>query len=127
MKPRTELERQNEFLRALGALSHRSGELKMYLREIVHALADLIHTDWVAITLCRDGIERVMASNLADDPDDAPKAVHGEVTDTVARTGSVVVVEDVLSDPSRGTVPHGYRAYLGVPLRTARGEVLGTV
>jgi signal transduction histidine kinase len=121
------VDRQQSVLRALGSLSYRAGDLETYLREIADAVASLTRVHWVAITLCTDGWERVLASTLDPEPDPSAKAVHGEVTDFVARTGSVVVVEDIHRDASFGTMPAGYRAYLGVPLRTARGLVLGTV
>jgi signal transduction histidine kinase len=121
------VDRQQCMLRSLGSLSYQAGDLETYLREIAAAVASLTRVDWVAITLCSDGCERVLASTLDPNPDRSVKAVHGEVTDFVARTGSAVVVEDVHRDASFGTMPAGYRAYLGVPLRTARGLVLGTV
>lgn len=122
-----ELDRQQCELDVLGGLSYRAGNLGAYLREIANAVAALVRVDWVAITLCRSGHEQVLASTLSLSPAQTTKSVHGEVTETVVRTGSVVVVEDIERDGSHGTMPFGYRAYLGVPLCTSRGEVLGTV
>ncbi|HEY9623615.1 MAG TPA: ATP-binding protein [Crinalium sp.] len=121
-------QRQQRILEILSALSYRTGELKRYLNEIAQGVSELIALDWSTVTLCRDGSERVLAStiDLGEDGDQVYE-LHGTLTGTVCQTGCPLVVEDALVTTEYGEAPEGYRAYLGVPLRTPDGEVIGTI
>jgi PAS domain S-box-containing protein len=115
-------------LEVLSSLSYRTGELGRYLQEIAQGVSELIGLDWSTITLCRDGFERVMASTI--DLGEAAERVyslHGTLTGTVIATGASLVVEDTKNCTAYGAAPAGYQAYLGVPLRTPVGEVIGTI
>ncbi|WP_081980849.1 GAF domain-containing protein [Neosynechococcus sphagnicola] len=115
-------------LEVLSSLSYRAGELSRYLHEVAQGVSELIGLDWSAVTICRDGGERVLASTL--DLGEEGKQVyslHGTLTGTVFATGSPLVVEDVTTCSDYGQAPEGYRAYLGVPLRTPTGKVIGTI
>lgn len=115
-------------LEVLSSLSYRTGELSSYLLEIAQGVSELIGLDWSTITLCRDGCERVIASTI--DLGEAAERVyslHGTLTGTVIATGVSLVVEDTQTCTQYGEAPTGYQAYLGVPLRTPVGEVIGTI
>jgi signal transduction histidine kinase len=120
-------ERRKRTLVALGGLSYRAHDVRRFLREIVLTVAELLAVDWVALTFCQDGTERVLASSLDPAPDESLRAIHGTVTNTVFSTGRALRVEDAANATDHGELPPGYVAYLGVPLRTPHGEVLGTI
>ncbi len=42
-------------------------------------------------------------------------------------TGNYLVVENTMTCQDYGEAPQGYHAYLGVPLRTSEGKIIGTV
>lgn len=115
-------------LELLSALSYRTGELSQYLHEIACGVSDLIGLDWSVVTFCQDDSERVLASSI--DIGEAANQVyslHGNLTGTVFKRGCPLVVEDATICRDYGEAPEGYRAYLGVPLRTPDGRVIGTI
>ncbi len=119
---------EHRSLEVLSALSYRTGELTVYLQEVAQGLSQLIDLDWSAVTLCRNGEERVLASTV--DPGgtgDEVYALHGTLTGTVVERGTPLVVDDVAAEHTYGQGPDGYQAYLGVPLRTPAGQVIGTI
>ena len=115
-------------LAILSSLSYRTGELGSYLREVAQGVSELIGLDWSVVTYCQDDQERILAStiDLGDAANEA-YSLHGSLTGTVVKTGSALVVEDALTCTDYGEAPDGYQAYLGVPLRTSSGEVIGTI
>ena len=117
----------HRILEVLSALSYQAGELKSYLRDIACGVSQLLNLDWSVVTLCQNGQERVMASSLDIGAGDHIYSLHGLLTDTVVKTGQTLAVEDAQSHPEYGKAPEGYTSYLGVPLRTPQGEVLGTI
>lgn len=114
-------------LETLSFLSYRSGELKSYLHEITCGLSRLLHLDWSTVTLCQDGLERVMASSLEFDGMDQLYSLHGTLTNMVVQTGRTLAVADASITKEFGQPPNGYLCYLGVPLRTVQGQVIGTI
>ncbi|MEI2581729.1 ATP-binding protein [Scytonema sp. PRP1] len=114
-------------LETLSFLSYRSGEIKSYLYEITCGLSRLLRLDWSAVTLCQNGFERVMASSLEFDGMDQVYSLHGTLTNTVVETGRTLAVTDASITTQYGTPPDGYLSYLGVPLRTFQGQVIGTI
>lgn len=118
---------EERILEVLSLLSYRAGELDNYLRDIACGVSHLLELDWTVVTLCRNEQERVMASSLNLSEGDRVYSLHGTLTDTVVRTGQTLTVEDAKTHPEYGKPPEGYCSYLGVPLRTAQGEILGTL
>jgi PAS domain S-box-containing protein len=115
-------------LEILSSLSYRTGELSPYLQEIAQGVSELIGLDWSMVTLCQEGHERILASNLdLGAEEEQASSLHGTMTGTVVATGCSLVVEDTFTSTEYGEVPDGYRAYLGVPLRMPTGEVMGTI
>lgn len=120
------LERE-QILEILSALSYRSEDLDAYLHEITVGISYVLQLDWSVVTLAQGNFERVMASNILFDGMDQLIPLHGSLTNTVVTTGQTLAVEDVRHTPDYGKPPEGYLCYLGVPLRTAQGETIGTV
>lgn len=115
-------------LEVLSALSYRTGELGTYLQEVAQGVSQLIGLDWSAVTLCRDGQERVLASSIdLGEAGNQVYALHGTLTGSVVALGTPLVVENVTTCQEYGAAPEGYNAYLGVPLRTPTGGVIGTI
>lgn len=114
-------------LETLSFLSYRFGEIKSYLHEITCGLSRLLRLDWSTVTLCQDGFERVMASSLEFDGMNQVYSLHGTLTNTVVQTGRTLAVADASITTQYGEPPDGYLSYLGVPLRTFQGQVIGTI
>lgn len=91
-------------------------------------MSDLIELDWSVVTFCQHGSERILAStvDLGEDINQVYD-LHGTLTGTVVATGVPLIVEDAATCTQYGQAPDGYRSYLGVPLRTPIGEVIGTI
>jgi signal transduction histidine kinase len=115
-------------LELLSSLSYRNGALEEYLQAIAIGVSQLLLIDYSIVTFCEQGVDTVLSSSLPSDPDLGQTfSLHGTITNTVFQTGRALVVEDTDAHPEYGELPEGYYAYLGVPLRTAHGEVIGTI
>ena len=114
-------------LEVLSTLSYRTGELSQYLKQIACGVSSLVGLDWSVVTICQDGEERVMASSLPIVGENDVYSLHGTLTETVVQTGSVLAVDDALAHPEMGNPPEGYQSYLGIPMITSMGEILGTI
>jgi PAS domain S-box-containing protein len=115
-------------LKVLAALSYRAGDLRNYLQAIAQGVSDLIRLDWSVVTLCRDGSERILASTIdLGEAVDQVYELHGTLTGRVIQQGCPLIVDDVTVKTEYGVAVEGYKAYLGVPLRTPIGEILGTI
>lgn len=114
-------------LEVLSSLSYRNGELNKFLQEIAVGVSKLITIDWSVVTLCKNGFDKILASSVELDDYEATYSLHGVVTGTVVETGKILTVDDTKTCTEYGKVPEGYRSYLGVPLRTSQGQVIGTI
>jgi PAS domain S-box-containing protein len=128
--PPSELQwqQQQRTLEVLSSLSYRTGELHPYLQAVARGVSELLGIDWSVVTLCQNGFDRVLASSL-DMGAAANRAyeLHGTLTGTVVERGCSLVVEDAQTNSEYGKAPEGYHAYLGVPLRSPLGKVIGTI
>ncbi|BAY39581.1 GAF sensor signal transduction histidine kinase [Nostoc sp. NIES-2111] len=120
-------QRERRAIALLSSLNYRTGELNSYLHNVACGVSELLNVDWSVVTLCQKGFEQVLASSLEMGEGDHIYALHGSLTGTVVETGRSLAVEDANKYPEYGEAPEGYCAYLGIPLRTAEGEVIGTV
>lgn len=118
---------EQRILESLSKLSYRTDDLTGYLKEIALNVSRLLQIDWSTVTLCQNGFERVLASSIDFEGMDQLFSLHGSVTNTVVTTGRTLTVEDVRQNLEMGEAPDGYLCYLGVPLRTAQGETIGTI
>jgi signal transduction histidine kinase len=108
-------------------LNYRTGELGSYLHNIACGVSELIGVDWTVVTFCQEGFETVLASSLEMGEGEHVYALHGLLTGTVIQIGRSLAVKDAQKNPEYGQAPEGYSAYLGIPLRTAENEVIGTI
>lgn len=118
---------QQKTLDILFSLSYRTGELSEYLKEIACDVSKLINIDLCVITLCQQGFAKVLASSVDLGESHSTHSLHGQLAGTVVNTGRNLVVENTLTCTEYGQAPEGIHAYLGIPLRTSQGEVIGTI
>ena len=120
--------KERQTMAILSSLSYRTGELSSYLQEIATGVSQLLGVDWSVVTLCQEGLEKVLASSIdIGDAANQTYSLHGILTGTVVKTGQTLVVQDVRTCKDYGKAPEGYCAYLGVPLRPSHGEAIGTI
>ncbi|MEH2151875.1 GAF domain-containing sensor histidine kinase [Nostoc sp.] len=120
-------QRERQIIARLSSLNYRTGELGSYLHNIACGVSELIGVDWTVVTFCQEGFETVLASSLEMGEGEHIYSLHGLLTGTVIQMGHSLAVEDVQKYPEYGQAPEGYCAYLGIPLRTAENEVIGTI
>jgi signal transduction histidine kinase len=120
-------QRERLAMALLSSLNYRTGELKGYLHNIACGVSELIEVDWSVVTLCQEGFETVLASSIDMGEGEHIYSLHGSLTGTVIHIGHSLAVEDVKKYPEYGEVPEGYCSYLGIPLRTAEGKIIGTI
>jgi signal transduction histidine kinase len=113
-------------LEILHTLSYRTTDLSNYLQTIANGVSELLSIDWSVVTLCDTNTEKIIASSLNLDGI-LEGSIHGRVTSHVVSSGQILAIEDIQKQPEYGIMSTGYRAYLGVPLRTAQGAVIGTI
>ncbi len=115
-------------LEVLSSLSYRTGELKAFLKLVAESVSELLGLDWAVVTLCQEGVERILASSIDMDlGEDFQADLHGTLTETVINSGRCLYVEDTSKDKQYGEPPDGYLAYLGAPLRLPTGQIIGTI
>ncbi|MEH2300473.1 MAG: ATP-binding protein [Nostoc sp.] len=120
-------QRERQIIARLSSLNYRTGELGSYLHNIACGVSELIGVDWTVVTFCQEGFETVLASSLEMGEGEHVYSLHGLLTGTVIQMGHSLAVEDAQKHPEYGQAPEGYCAYLGIPLRTAESEVIGTI
>ena len=122
-------DRAQMLLEILSSLSYREITLEDYLHEITKSVSYLLMIDWSVVTCCDRKQEsyQVAASNLVIPSAQDPFVLHGSVTGTVVKTGKSLCIQDTDLENSCGDSPAGYRSYLGIPLKTPVGNVIGTV
>ncbi|MEA5596742.1 ATP-binding protein [Rivularia sp. UHCC 0363] len=121
------LQHKARTIQILSSLSHRTGELSIYLKEIVNSVSKLINVDSSVITICQEGVGQILASSIEMGENNGTHSFHGQLTGTVLETGQFLIVEDTETCTQYGQAPSGCRAYLGIPLRTSQREVIGTI
>lgn len=114
-------------LKSLTTLSYRSHDLSSYLHEITHEVSRLLKSDWSIVTLHEESRGQIVASNLDMSDAETQFSVHESVSEVVVRSGQPVLIEDVRQCQEEARQMAGYVCYLGVPLRTSQGDVIGTI
>ncbi|MEL6882150.1 MAG: ATP-binding protein [Cyanobacteria bacterium J06607_10] len=115
-------------LESLTSLSFRQENLQIYLDDIASKVSALTAMDWAVVTLNLGEQSKVVASSIELGVGaDEPYPLHGTVAQTVVETGCSLTVSDTENDTRYGATPDGYRAYLGVPLQSPSGKLLGTI
>ncbi len=118
---------QQQTLDILFSLSYRTGELSGYLKEIACDVSKLINIDLCVVTLCQQGFAKVLASSIDLGDNHSTQSLHGQLSGTVVDTGKNLIVENTQNCTEYGQAPEGFHAYLGIPLRTSQGEIIGTI
>ncbi len=120
-------QRDQQIIEALATLNYRSGELNQYLETISRSVCDLLNIDLTIVTLVQDqDFDRVVASSDGEE-DTTVYDLHGTVTGAVVSSGRSLVVEDVRLTQNYHSFPEEFLCYMGVPLRTAQGDIIGTI
>ena len=122
-----ERQKKQQALAILSSLSYRDGELSKYLKEIACGVSQLIGIDLSVVTICHQGSGRILASSIDLGNDHHSHSLHGMLSGTVVEKKQNLIVEDTRNCTQYGVPLEGYRAYLGIPLKTSKGEVIGTV
>ena len=113
-----------QLLKVLTSLSYRQDNLETYLKNVVCGLSQLINTDWSVVTLQQQGQRRLLASSI-EIKTEKDYNLHNTFTNDVLTRGATLFIEDISAVSAQS--PEGYLAYLGIPLRTPIGEVIGTI
>ncbi|MCB1772136.1 MAG: GAF domain-containing protein [Gammaproteobacteria bacterium] len=118
-----------EVMAALGGLEYQTGELDDYLVRIAESVSRLLGIEWSVVTLSdTPGQDRILASSRdIGEAANQTYSLHGTVTARVMDCGKPLCVADTRAAPEQGTLPEGYRAYIGVPLRVSDGTTIGTI
>jgi signal transduction histidine kinase len=114
-------------LRSLTTLSYRSHDLSSYLHDITHTVSQLLKSDWSIVTLNEASRGQVVASNIDLGDTETDFSVHDSISEVVVQSGRPFLIEDVQQQPEATSRMAGYVCYLGVPLRTSQGAVIGTI
>ncbi|MDJ0694115.1 GAF domain-containing sensor histidine kinase [Mastigocoleus sp. MO_188.B34] len=122
-----ERQRKQQALAMLSSLSYRDGKLPEYLKEIACGVSKLIGIDLSVVTICHRGSGKILASSIDMGKEHNSYSLHGQLSGTVVKNKQNLIVEDTQVCSEYGVGPDGYRAYLGIPLKTSKGEVIGTV
>jgi signal transduction histidine kinase len=120
-------QQEHQVLEYLTALSYRTGDLGTYLNEIVRGVSLLIHSDWTIVTICEGETGRVVASSMDMGEGDRGFSIHGTLVDEITQTGRSLIIEDIRKEVRKNKPAQEYLCYLGIPLRTFTGEVIGTI
>jgi len=119
-------EQSQVILKVLSGLSYRSHSLSSYLHEITCGISLLLNSDSTIVTLCEGETGQVIASNSPMENANHRFPMHESVANTVVQSGQPLMIEDASQSPHKEQL-NGYSCYLGVPLRTLPGEILGAI
>jgi signal transduction histidine kinase len=114
-------------LESLTTLSYQSHDLNSYLHEVTCGVSRLLKSDWSIVTLHEESKGQIVASNLDMGSEKRGFLAHESVSEVVVQSGRPYLIEDVEKHPEEAARMAGYTCYLGVPLRAAEGEVIGTI
>ncbi|PSB13966.1 ATPase [filamentous cyanobacterium CCP2] len=114
-------------LDSLTTLSYRSRDFSRYLHEIACGVSRVLKSDWSIVTVHKGARGYVIASNLDIDETETGFSVHSSVSEVVIQSGQPFWIEDVRQYPEEIERMAGYVCYLGVPLRTLSGNIIGTI
>lgn len=114
-------------LECLTELSYHAGDLDGYLTELVLGVSRLLRSDWSIVTIFEGDTGRVIASSLDMGQEDSGFSAHGTLANEVVMSGRSLIIEDSRKQLRRKNIPKDYPCYMGVPLRTASKEVIGTI
>ncbi len=114
-------------LDALTTLSYHSHDISSYLQEVIGGVSRLLDSDWSIVTICEGAKGQVVASSLDLKDTETEFSAHASVSEVVIQSGQPFWIEDVKYRPEEAHRMAGYVCYLGVPVQTLSGEVIGTI
>ncbi|MDX2273366.1 MAG: ATP-binding protein [Cyanobacteriota bacterium] len=118
-------------LNCLSPLSYRSGDLQTYLAELVKGIHRLIQSDQTVVIMGGSEAGHMIASSPDLGDEITLLSLHNTLADYVIKSGQPLMIEDCYDCPKElpncSALQKEYRAYLGVPLKTIGGVVLGTI
>jgi signal transduction histidine kinase len=120
-------ERRQAILESIVSLSYRVQDLSIYLNKVAAGVAQLLQSDWALVTLHQVVKGQIIASSLDLSSIETEFSVHESVSRRVVQSGQPFFIEDIKQQPDEAKRMAGYSCYLGVPLRTFQGEIIGTL
>lgn len=114
-------------LELLAMLSYRSGELSSYLHEIACGVSRLLQSDWSVVTIRAGETGEVVASSVNMGDRKREFSLQGSLAGEIVQTGQPLIIENAQTDARSTKLAEEHGAYLGIPLRTAQGECIGTI
>ncbi|MGG6296806.1 ATP-binding protein [Leptolyngbya sp. AN02str] len=108
-------------------LSYRSYDLNSYLHEMTQAVSQLLESDWSIVTLCEATRVKIIASTLDISDSEKEYEVHESISEIVLRSGRPYLIEDAHNHSEEMERMEGYVCYLGVPLKSSQGRIIGTI
>lgn len=117
-----QVDQQQSILDSLTTLSYRAHDLSSYLHEIACGVNQLLDSDWTIVTLCEGETVQVIASNL-EIKTEAEYSLHVTLAGRVIQSKQPFFIENTGYE----ALLEGYSCYLGLPLQTAPGEIVGTI
>jgi signal transduction histidine kinase len=114
-------------LQHLMAIGYHSGDLGTYLMEIVQGVRRIVRSDWTIVTMCNGATGKIMASSLDLEKNNTGFSLHGTLAAEVIKSGRSLVIADCRQDLCCYKFSNSYLSYLGVPLSTTNGAVIGTI
>ena len=122
-----QVEQRQAILESIASLSYRSQGLGSYLHEVACGVSQLLKSDWSIVTLHQALEGQIIASSLDLSSIETEFSIHESVSQVVVQSGRPFLIEDIKQCPEEERRMAGYACYLGVPLRTSQGEVIGTI
>lgn len=114
-------DQKQSLLNSLATLSYRAHDLSSYLHEISCGVNQLLDSDWTIVTLYEGETVEVIASSL--DKTEVEFSLHRTLAEKVIQSRQPLFIEDAGCE----ALLDRYSCYLGVPLQTIPGEIVGTI
>jgi signal transduction histidine kinase len=122
-----QLQQTDSLLEFLATINYRSGELAPYLHNIACGVSRLLGSDWSIVTLCQNGTGQIIASSRPLSEQACQFSAHDSLAGEVTQSERSLLIEDTQLYTGNIKPPDGYFSYLGVPMRTAQGDCIGTI
>lgn len=116
------VDQQQSILDSLATLSYRTDDLSRYLHEMTCSVNQVLNSDWTIVILYEGGNIQGVASSLEIQTEAESRGLCSLV-EQVIQSGKPIFIADAACE----VLLNGYSCYLGIPLRTDPGEIVGTL